>query len=35
MRGDCIVFGGGMTGIVAAFLLAQEGRKVTVVEPRG
>lgn len=35
MRGDCIVFGGGMTGIVAAFLLAQEGRKVTIVEPRG
>lgn len=35
MRGDCIVFGGGMTGIVAAYLLAREGRSVTLVEPRG
>ncbi len=35
MRGDCIVFGGGMTGIVTAYLLAREGREVTLVEPRG
>lgn len=34
MNTDSIVLGGGMTGIVAAYLLAKEGRKVSLIEPR-
>lgn len=34
MSADSIVIGGGMTGIVSAYLLAKGGRKVTLLEPR-
>lgn len=34
MIADSIVMGGGMTGIVAAYILAKEGRSVALLEPR-